>query len=65
VRAQRDIYEFCFALGIQDLAADIMVGSTNPITISKALMHALTYRHKTPTMISKLRGKTVEEVMAK
>jgi small subunit ribosomal protein S5 len=62
VRAQRDIYEFCMSLGIKDLAAQIMVGSTNPMTISKAMMYALTYLHKKPSDVARLRGKPVDQV---
>lgn len=62
VRAQRDIYEICQALGIQDLAVKIMGGTTNPITITRAFFHALENKHKTPEQVSKARGMTVDQV---
>ena len=63
MRAQHTIYDICQALGIQDLSAKIMHGATtNPVTITKTVLHALAHLHKTPDQVAKARGKKVEYV---
>lgn len=62
VRAQRNVEDVCSALGVQDLAAQIMQGKTNPITITRAMFHALENLHKTPESVAKLRGMTARDV---
>jgi small subunit ribosomal protein S5 len=56
VRAQRNAYDVCQALGIQDLAVKIMNGTTNPIAITRAIFHALDNNHKTPSQVANARG---------
>lgn len=54
--------DFCNALGIQDLAVKIQAGSTNPITIIKALFYAMENLHKTPSQVAEARGLPVREL---
>lgn len=63
MKAQRNIYDVCQALGIQDLAVEIMQGTTNPVTIVRAVFHALEHHHKPAGRIATLRGKKVEELV--
>jgi ribosomal protein S5 len=63
VRAQRNAYDVCMALGIQDISVNIMEGTTNPITIVQAMFHAFDYLHQSPSQVAAARGKTVEEIM--
>ena len=62
IKAQRNIYDVCQALGIQDLAVEIMQGKTNPVTVVRAVFHALEKHHKTADRIAALRGKTAAEL---
>lgn len=62
VRAQHTIYDLCQALGMQDLSAQILIGKTNPVTITRAFMHALEYCHRTPREIASTRGLHLREV---
>ena len=56
VRAQRNAYDVCQALGIQDLAVKIMGGTVNPVTVTRAVFHALDKKHQTPSQVSEARG---------
>ena len=62
VQAQRNAYDVCMALGIQDLAVDILEGTINPITVVRGMFCALDTFHKTPTQVSQARGMHIEEV---
>lgn len=62
VRAQSVVHDVFQALGVKDVNAKIMQGTTNPITIAKAVFNALDKHHKTPTQVAQARGKRVEQV---
>ncbi|KAI3642501.1 hypothetical protein MP228_012056 [Amoeboaphelidium protococcarum] len=62
IRAQRNAYDVCQAVGMQDIAVQILDGKPNPIKISRAVFHALDNLHQTPAAVANARGRSVKEI---
>eukprot|EP00158_Paraphelidium_tribonemae_P004388 Partr_v1_DN26726_c1_g1_i1_m8332 putative Ribosomal protein S5 len=62
IRAQRNVEDVCWAVGIKDLAGQVMGGKVNPITVVRAMFQALELQHKTPTAVARARGRRVSDI---